>query len=251
MRSAGVLIVIAAIGCKSNSKSSDPAHKQLDARVDARSRPDAVEIDAGPADARPYTMRPECPYDSQETETAARAVWGPPPDAGVVVRCAPAAVAPDQALVLYGYAVLDNRYEVHTTIVKATPGHSVIADSYHRTTDAKQASSDHVTDEIEAADLDGDGIDELIDLRTMRPSAYDEVTSSTLTVMALRNGALVSAAPVACAGNYRLIEIGGTDRPRYDVEIAVRAFGAGSAGCLAKGKHRFAWDPAALALTEH
>jgi len=251
VRRAVLLIAIAAIGCKSN-KSADPAQKQYDARVDARTRPDAIEIDAGPADARPFTSRPDCPYDTQETETAARAVWGPPPDAGVVVRCAPAAVAPDQALVLYGYAVLDNRYEVHVTIVKATPGHSVIADSYHRTTDAKQASSDHVTDEIEAADLDGDGIDELIDLRTMRPSAYDEVTSSSLTVIALRNGALVSTAPVGCAGNYRLIEIGGGARPTYDVEIAVRSFtGPGAVGCLARGKHRFAWDGVGLTLTEH
>jgi len=66
----------------------------------------------------------------------------------------------------------------------------------------------------------------------------------------------LSAPAIPCAGNYRLIALTAAHpafdvRPAYEIEITVRSFtGPNAVGCLAKGKHRFGWDPAALTLTE-
>src|SRR5258705_3975689 len=177
------LLVILAIGCKSRDHAtSDPGPapaRDAAPRPDASPRPDAIEIDAGPADARPYVEIAPCPYDTQELEAAARAVWGPPPDAGVVVQCVPL-VAPDPARILYGYAPLDNRYEAHITVVKASPGHSVIADSYHRTTDASDVDEAHLADSFMVDDLDDDGIDELLERRGKIRQPYDAPYAETL-----------------------------------------------------------------------
>lgn len=254
MRSAVVLIGLAAvaIGCK--SKSAEPAASAgtTDAarRIDARQRPDAVMIDAGPADARPYVDLAPCPYDTQELEAAARAVWGPPPDAGVQVRCVPAIVSPDQAWILYGYAGLDNRYEVHVTVVKASPGHSVIADSFHRTTQSKAVESEYYGQAFTAADLDDDGVDELVEYHDS--AGTDGATAGSLVIHAIRNGALVTSAPLplhepGCFADYDIIPASLYNREPPQLRLTVTT--SRTPGCLAKGRHRMKWDASALVLT--
>jgi hypothetical protein len=244
------LLVLAACSSKTEPAGTDPPKT---ARIDARPRPDAgpppdatVRYDAGP---RPYVERVPCPYDRMELESAARAAWGPPPDAGVEVQCVTAA-APMAAWVLWGHAGLDNRFEIHRTIVKASPGHSVLGDDYHRTTDRDEVSPERIRDSVEAHDLDDDGTDELVLIHSVMRSRYADPTSMTLSVYALRNGALVESAtrlPVAgpgCWGNYSV-----RGSPGAFIEITGREDSSDPA-CPPKGRRRYVWDPDGLTLTE-
>jgi hypothetical protein len=247
-----MIVLVAALGCSAGEPAAPPSPPPPPP-VDA-SRPDPPAIDAAPVDARAARPRGEVTrrdcLRGPALERIARQAWGAPTDATIEVDCAPT-IAPDAAWTIWGHASQLDRHELHVTVVTASHGPTVIADWSHRTTDATEVDASLTSINVEPFDLDSDGIEEQIYLRAREAGGVEE---ASLTVLAIRDRALVAAPPLPLVYDDGRT-VCRTAPTLVDAPPLIHLFGkvkrdAGTGPCPKKGAHRYVWDPAALVLRE-
>ncbi|MEZ4403832.1 MAG: hypothetical protein R3B06_27665 [Kofleriaceae bacterium] len=232
--------------------------------VACRSTPGSVGA-ATTAAAPAARTGPPCPAPAELTGLA-RVAWGQPDAADVEVACVAARLGGGPAWVVYGLArdiPSDDGGETnarHTAVVTAAPPHAVIAASIEDELSFTDVDyGERPT--YQAADLDGDGTDELVTTLEASPRGVFTTTLAITTVagdeLAVSEGIPIGyddsasdaepPGPTSCAADLRVVPDPDGRGQLIEVTASAATGDPDVAGaCLSAGVHRFRYVDGAL-----